>query len=156
MKCFTCLVFILLFSHSAIAKQAVTIASDVFKVYKLHGKTSGQPPIPALFIYDTQTQKIIAPQQLLNIFSRDKTLSEIAIKGITVFSKETSAKTISQIELQKASKLIKTDNRYLAFFHNIGQGMAAGFPEFPELLAAESAIIKHLSNQEDVNLYTLM
>jgi hypothetical protein len=38
----------------------------------------------------------------------------------------------------------------------MGQGMAAGFPEFPELLAAEKAIIKHLSAQDDVSLYTLM
>jgi hypothetical protein len=48
---------------------------------------------------------------------------------------------------------------YVAFFHNMGQGTAAGFPEFPELpelLAAEKAIIKHLSAQDDVSLYTLI
>lgn len=156
MKCFISLIVILLFSHSAIAQQPVTIANDIFNVYKLHGEVAGKPPIPALFIYDSQTQKIMSPQKVFNIFSRDKTLTTMAVKGITVFTKKTSTATISQTELEKASRFISIDTRYVAFFHNMGQGMAASFPEFPELLAAEKAIIKHLSAQDDVSLYTLM
>jgi len=153
MRYFSSFFFILLFSHSAIAQQPVPIATDLFKVYKLHEESPGSPPIPALFIYDAQTQQIIPPQQVLKIFSRDKTLSAKAIKGITIFSKKTSTKKISQEELKNASRLINTNTRYIAFFHNMGQEMLASYPEFPELLAAENAIIKHLSAQDDVSLY---
>lgn len=156
MKYFSSLVFILLFSHSAIAQQAVSISHDILKVYKLHQESSGIPPVPALFIYDTQTQQIITPQQVLNIFSRDKTLTTTAIEGITVLSKKTSTKKISQAELKQASKLIKMDTRYIAFFHNLGEEMLAMNPHFPELLVTEKAILKHLSAQADVALYTLI
>jgi len=152
MKYFTGFALILLFSYEAMAKQAVPIATDIFKVYKLHGVDTAPLPMSVLYIYDAKAQKMMTQEQVLSIFSRDSTITATTIEGIKVFSKETSTKKINQADIKQASKFINIDTRYIAFYHNVGADMLG---EFPVLVDADKAIFKHLSAQEDVNLYTV-
>lgn len=152
------IIFTILFtavSVIAVANTKVPIGKSVMNVYNLHNYPEEEMPIPTLFVYDTQNESFLSPNDVLNFVVLDADVRDPIKNKILKISKDATGSRVSKNDLSVASSQIQFNNRYLVFFNNMGDEFLSAFPDHPEARETEETIIQLLESRENVNLYTI-
>ncbi|MDO6428139.1 hypothetical protein Q4489_14055 [Thalassotalea sp. 1_MG-2023] len=158
MKRLSTLLLIFLFSfNSAQADHIKVPMQELNNIYELQ-ESGKNRSFPALFIYDTQNERYLTQQEVLNYLTIATKIefTEELLATIRHYAKLVIKPNISIEQITKVTNVIQFDTPYVAFYHNVTNDMWQRADEGDKYIQGQSRLLEILESANNIQVYTFM
>ena len=150
------ILFLFIFFISSVSANEIKSIGKNSKdiLYTTISSQKGKPHFPALYLYDTTSEKFLSKKEseaFLVGYSEDSLWSEVMQQWV----KDSSHFSATNTSLKQAVPTLDFTQPYIIFFDNLPEPMLAQFAAMdPNLVARDSLVKSILAQLDDANSYT--
>ncbi|OKY25300.1 hypothetical protein [Thalassotalea sp. PP2-459] len=158
MKQLSTLLLILFFSFNSVQANNIKVPmQELNNIYALQ-EDRQKPSFPALFIYDTQNERYLTQQEVLNYLriATEIEFTDDILAFIRLYAKPVIKRNVSIEQISNVTNAIEFNTPYVAFYHNITNAMWKRADEGDKYIRGQSRLIEILESADNIQVYTFM